>query len=110
MAAERLPLKQTQLSNHTNLHDIITDIMQRLDKLFNDFWERLQSRKQTAQIKHQDLLEVGKKGRGQRGARKSPSGKVPVHQPILTRPSPPELKAKRVLTVIREGNSCSGSR
>ncbi|CAH2284403.1 Hypothetical predicted protein [Pelobates cultripes] len=91
-------LAATQLEAAKQSSDCGTDLMQRLDALFNDFWEKLQRRAQRTKTKRQDPMDPREGSYGRPGERGTPSGATRDQKLTLTHPGPPGLQAKRALT------------
>ncbi|CAH2276347.1 Hypothetical predicted protein [Pelobates cultripes] len=72
--------------------------MQRLDALFNNFWEKLQQRAQRTMTKRQDPMDPRERSYGRPGKRGTPTGVASDQKLTLTHPSPLGLQAKRALT------------
>ncbi|CAH2223887.1 Hypothetical predicted protein, partial [Pelobates cultripes] len=66
MTTTSSPTKLTQLSSQTPCHNDAADIEQWLKRLFENFWKKIQSHKQTAQRRQLDPLETGEGKLGQR--------------------------------------------
>ncbi|CAH2324808.1 Hypothetical predicted protein [Pelobates cultripes] len=77
MAAEYSQQQRTQLEAAEQSSDCGTDLMQCLDALFNNFWEKLQQRAQHTKTKRQDPMDPRERSYGRPGERGTPSGAAP---------------------------------